>query len=474
MLSIALAVALVLVFALRASAEELSDEMLTDMDAVRKELSNFSGRYKRHKCIDLAKRSLEQVEKVKGKDHPDARWLLLVIGVEKNAIGEYQDAIEHLENGLTLAEELDGANSFNVARFSTHLAFSYKMFGEVTRSNNLLNTSTTIIEYLIHENADKEVTLKIAKLLITISRNYVEIEDKDSANTVLQKAVILFREYLKENREEVGSLNTARYYTSLADAFIQVGDKTRAKDYLEEAFSILKLIDTDYKRIWFYFVDIGQHFYKMDDLTRAEDIFLFFLSWGEKNMGTGGYRMSICRGLLSDCYMKDGDYRNAEMMLTKNYEVEVAEKGEYNATDSISLVFLVDYYEKIEDFDKAISIRKRRLDYYMKENGEDDIITARAMHDLGCDFYEVGNYEEAKPLFARASLVREKRLGHGLDTVYSIVKHAEACEKTGDSSQAKELLEKALGILRETWGKDHPDTIDVANKLANYDDRNKS
>ena len=102
----------------------------------------------------------------------------------------------------------------------------------------------------------------------------------------------------------------------------------------------------------------------------------------------------------------------------------------------------------------------------------DDILMADAMDRLGGLCLDMADYRPVRPLFERALAILEEALGPNHPaTATSLNNLALYLEKTGDPADraaARPLHERALAIREEALGPNHPDTAISLDNLASY------
>jgi len=96
-----------------------------------------------------------------------------------------------------------------------------------------------------------------------------------------------------------------------------------------------------------------------------------------------------------------------------------------------------------------------------------DSHSACTLSSLAQLFSDMGNYEEAAPLFERSLALREKALGAThVDVATSLNNLAVLLRKQGRYDEALPLYERSLAILTKTLGPDHPNVASALNNLA--------
>src|SRR5262249_38058816 len=152
---------------------------------------------------------------------------------------------------------------------------------------------------------------------------------------------------------------------------------------------------------------------------------------------------------LAALYEKN--YPESTKLLTQSYQVrkETTQKAVTEYADVTfflgrSLYEQVKYRESVEKFREAISLRK------------DD---ASLMNWFGLSLYKAGKYVEAEPYLKRALEIREKTLGREhADTAQSLNTLADFYATQERNVEAEPLFKRAIEIREKALGKEAPET----------------
>lgn len=115
----------------------------------------------------------------------------------------------------------------------------------------------------------------------------------------------------------------------------------------------------------------------------------------------------------------------------------------------------------------AEPLLKRALAIHIAVYGENSILTAESLHNLGWFFHAHGFLTEAEPLLRRALAIREALLApNHLDISWSVYGLACVLEKLGQIDTAEKLYRKGLAIRERIFGDDSPYTARSMTQLA--------
>jgi tetratricopeptide (TPR) repeat protein len=145
------------------------------------------------------------------------------------------------------------------------------------------------------------------------------------------------------------------------------------------------------------------------------------------------------------------------------YEKELGRNDEKTLEVTRSLIMMTcsSNEERIEKLRDLVARMKAAL-------GEDNETTLDTLNTLGGVLDDIGDYEEARNVYEKCLLGREKVLGEDhkktLDTVNDL---GGVYFEMKDYEKALEYYERALKGFEKTLGKTHPDTLSTVYNIAN-------
>ena len=179
----------------------------------------------------------------------------------------------------------------------------------------------------------------------------------------------------------------------------------------------------------------------------------------------GVYRLEV-RSLEKDA--KAGRYEGRLMELRKataNDRAEIERSLAFLEAQQLSGE--ADKLRDVGQYDKALPLAARALTITEKALGADHPYTATSLNSLALLYRAKGDYGQAEPLYRRALAIKEKALGpEHPETAKSLNNLASLYYARGDYAQAEPLLRRALAIYEKALGPEYPDTALALNNLT--------
>jgi len=181
---------------------------------------------------------------------------------------------------------------------------------------------------------------------------------------------------------------------------------------------------------------------------------------------------------LKQCDVDKCQFAKAKMLLSKagDLDIEAAKQLQAQAqqaqeTANKRLLSAAKSRATIGELQMTQLAYKEAGEYYQEAAellpaGNDEKL-AEYLNKAGQTFYYAGLYDQAKPLYEKALVIREKILGSEHPDVATSLNNLAALHKDlGNYEQAKPLYERALAIDEKVYGTEHPDVAIDLNNLA--------
>jgi len=174
--------------------------------------------------------------------------------------------------------------------------------------------------------------------------------------------------------------------------------------------------------------------------------------------------LDACAALGHACNQVDA-FDDASCYLKRakdGYEKELGRNDEKTLKATYSLIMMTcsSNEERIEKLRDLVARMKAAL-------GEDNKTTLDTLNDLGTELNGIGDYEEARKVFEKCLLGKEKVLGKDHKKTLATVNNLGIVYKEmKDYEKALEYYERALKGREKTLGKTHPETLSTVMNIA--------
>jgi serine/threonine-protein kinase len=309
----------------------------------------------------------------------------------------------------------------NLAQIEAQKAESVKNFiVEIFEANDpILNDEDeipslpTILEVGSQKILDKHLQPSVkTELLLILSTIYQNISDFDKAQKLAQTSL-----EISETNFGVSSLNVARSYIQVAGLNIDLGKYEKGKSDLLKAEKLLKNHGSTPNSLY---IELYDH-----------------LGYVEEDLGN--YKASI------DHFQRSLDLNQNESIIDTAIYIS-------------SLRSVARGFYRFDNPEIADSLMLKALNYSEKFHGQNDIVTASVLGDLGLYHMTRAKYDSARNYFNRSLFIKEDVYGEeGHPNLTATLTNLGVLEEyTGNYNKAKSIFTRTMEIDKSLFGEDHP------------------
>ena len=126
-------------------------------------------------------------------------------------------------------------------------------------------------------------------------------------------------------------------------------------------------------------------------------------------------------------------------------------------------------YEDMGMHETAIEHMSESVQMLLDSGRRLSVLLSHYYHNIGTQYFKIGNYKQAIFYFEQALEIRKNELGEKHQEVARTLVNMGNCHAfTGDYEKMAAYMHKALGIQLQLWDEDHPDIAICYNNLAFY------
>lgn len=170
---------------------------------------------------------------------------------------------------------------------------------------------------------------------------------------------------------------------------------------------------------------------------------------------------------LGNALMENGQYEKAHTLFKKSYDINIKDFGENSCEVAKDINNIGSVFRKQKNFDKAKKMFLSSIDIYKSTSGENKLHEeAIVSSNLGCIYYDEGNFVDAEDMFKKALEI---------DKCFLSIKHRGiafdlnnlglAQLARGKRPQAQKTLQQSWEIFHDLYGASHPYTIATLESL---------
>ncbi len=258
-----------------------------------------------------------------------------------------------------------------------------------------------------------------------------------------------------------------KQYSDSAKIFRDQNKIDSAISYYFKAKELLQKDSAETKSYTRICDNIGNLYYRTDQLKKAESLYLEAKQIREKILGKYDLDYALSCNKLGGVYLDIGDYQKAESLYIEVRSIREKVLGKENSDYASSCNNLAGLYGAIYQYEKAEQLYIEAMQIYKKLPGKNDRDYAASCDNLASIYMDRGKYEKAEPLFLEAKQIREKIVGkEDPDYAASCINLAILYRNKSEYRKAELLQIEAKQIDEKLHGKEHSFYLSSCSNLA--------
>ncbi|MEH2310182.1 MAG: tetratricopeptide repeat protein [Nostoc sp.] len=375
--------------------------------------------------VDLHGQLIEAWEKL-GKTENWNYWAALTnLGNAYNYLGQYQQAIELLQQSLDIAREIGDRNSEGLSLMN--LGNAYNDLGQYQQAIELLQQSLDIAREIGDRNSE-------GKSLANLGNVHNDLGQYQQAIELLQQSLDIAREIGDRNSE-------GKSLANLGNAYNDLGQYQQAIDFLHQSLDIAREIGDRYAE-GLSLMNLGNAYLSLGQYQQAIAFYQQSLDIA-KEIGDR-YAEGLSLMNLGNAYLSLGQYQQAIDFYQQSLDI-AREIGDRNS-EGKSLMNLGIAYLSLGQYQHAIEFLQQSLEI-AREIGDRNS-EGKSLMNLGIAYLSLGQYQRAID-FYQQSLDIAREIGDRNSEGKSLANLGNAYNYQGQYQHAIEFLQQSLDIARE-------------------------
>jgi serine/threonine protein kinase/tetratricopeptide (TPR) repeat protein len=459
------------------------------------------------------KEMLDQTAKTLGVDFK-ARPLVEAslrhtVGMTYEALGEYDDAEQHLRRAVEIRRELLGEEDPRTLEAMAGLAGVYRQQAGYQEAEALAREALKTARRVLGEEHPQTLAL-----MQELAASYW-VQGRYASYWVpsrYKEAESLFREILETSRRVLGEEHpqTLLAMTGLANTY-QIQERLDEAEALQrETLEIQRrVLGEEHPQTLMNMSNLGFAYWRHGRYVDAEPLLRKTLEIQRRVLGEEHPETPHTMGALALTYGDEGKYEEAMALQHETLETSRRVLGEEHPQTLRSLEDLAYIYGLQDRRGEAEVLRREILEISRRVLGEENPQTAVAMNNLALCYRFQGRYDEAEALLGETIELRRRVIGEGhpqtlrtkdylaytyshhgrnveaetlaretmetsrrvlgeehLQTLRSMLALADAYSNQGRNDEAEILYRKNLEISRRVFGEELPHTLTIMSNLA--------
>ena len=344
--------------------------------------------------------------------------VLLKLGTMQQLIGNWDEAEESLQDGLSQAHRIN--NRHQIARANYLLGRLRLLKGDYTDAQIYLETSISTFQYASSQEGIEEVYGEMGTLKFRQG-------EYDAAQTYLQRAIQLGR---KSERGRIAP----QYVATLGLSYMNRGEYATGIRYIQRELEVCRAVE-DKQGQATLLINMGIVYFESGDIEKAGQCYEEGLRMSE-DLGNK-LLITIAKGSLGRVRQATGNYQQAMQLFIE--DLRLAEELGDKQGISIALGLIGDLHTEQGNFTEAASYMERNLELSRELGYRKGI--AKAINSLGDVYYNQKKYERAIEYYDMA-IEGSRSIDNKLVLASSLIEKAQAL-------MASERNDEALDALRE-------------------------
>ena len=225
---------------------------------------------------------------------------------------------------------------------------------------------------------------------------------------------------------------------------------------------------------WLADTDLVMPFLGISRFHHAKGTYTQALPWleqccvvAEARLGTNHPDVASTLNDLAHLYYVQGRYSEAEPLYKRAVSIDEQQLGKDHSNVATSLNNLAMLYQAQGRYSEAEPLYQRSMAIWEKQLSKDHPTVAKSLNNLASFYYIQGRYSEAEPLYQRSLSIREQQLGKDHPDVATTLSNLGALYHSQERySEAEPLLQRTLAIWEQQLGSDHPRIATILNNLG--------
>lgn len=370
--------------------------------------------------------------------------LMETIGRVYSNLGEYEPAIDMLEESLRIRLQTLGENHPDIASGKNELAVSLIETAEYERARQLLEEALDL-----NRRGHGALSAPVAANLFNLAQLHMATGELDDAERSADGSIAIYATH-----SDTYPVELAEAKNVMARILLRRNELDEAEKLEREAIAIVRVhLGDDHPFIAYYLQNLAVLLQTKGDLDAAEAMFYESIDATRKILGDEHSLLGGSLVRLGSLLHNKGQVDAAETALRDALAVHTKALGPehpFVAYDMTSLAMLL---QDKGDLDEAERLLRGALQLYEASVGFDHQYVASALTELGAVLTEQGRLEEAETLLLRAIEIRTQDYPdvHPLVAATHIV-YGHTVARLGRYAEAERLLVDNYPHLGQTSG----------------------
>ena len=437
------------------SRDKVEDLKKSDLETLRCQQLLQAGNYQG--SLDCALELLKSRENLLGENHPDLTPTMQIIAESKRVMRDFKGAEDWYLRADKILRRTVGEQHPNLAANQTGLAIVYTEVGKYDEAISRGMNAHAMREKIIgKDNRDYAIGM------MNLSNTFMKSGDNEKAKEFSDRALKKMKEPIDlQEGDYAACLNSAATINS------QLGSYYEARDQLMECakiFSESKAIGVNHPTYAIIISNLAKTQRELGEYQSAAKNYMTAMQIIKSRMGTQNRMYAILLNNAAVNYEQMGRYNDAK----KLYEEAMSNFADTPNRESYFAILenLAAVERTTGDIDGAERLLLECNSLRKKQYGAEDVRYASGLNSLGLLYAGSNRPQLAAKYYSKAGQIFEKNMPTHVEFAEVLLNQSNLATKEGRFDEAMKLVNRAINIFAERYGKRHPEYANALEQLA--------
>ena len=334
-------------------------------------------------------------------DENEEAYIYHEIGVSKNNLGEYAEAVKFYEKALAINEKTLPSTHPDLATSYSNLGRVYDHMGEYSQALSFHQKALAIREKTLPSTHPD-----LATSYSNLGRVYDSMGEYSQALSFHQKALAIIEKTLPSNHP-----NLASSYNNMALVYDSMGEYSQALSFHQKALAIReKTLPSTHPDLASSYNNMALVYDSMGEYLQALSFHQKALAIREKTLPSNHPSLATSYSNLGRVYDSMGEYSQALSFHQKALAIDEKTLPSNHPSLATSYSNLGRVYDSMGEYSQALSFHQKALAIREKTLPSNHPYLAISYDNIGKVYYHMKEYDKALSFYQRAVQIGEKAL----------------------------------------------------------------
>ncbi|CAF4171125.1 unnamed protein product [Rotaria sordida] len=419
-------------------------------------IKNDLGQY--NEAIEFYQKSLDIKEKTLPPNHPDLASSYNNIGLVYKNMGEYSKALTYYEKDLEIGLKALPPNHPDLAISYGNIGSVYRNMGEYSKALSSYERSLAIRKIALPPNHPD-----LATSYNNIGNVYKDMGEYSKALSSHERSLEIRKIALPPNHPDL-----AASYLNIGLVYNNMGEYSKALSSYERSLEIWKIaLPSNHPNLAASYNNIGMVYDNMGEYSKALSSYERSLEIQKIALPPNHPDLAASYNNIGMVYDNMGEYSKALSSYERSLEIKKIALPPHHPLLASSYNNIGNVYAKMGEYSKALSSYERSLEIRKIALPPNHPHLASSYNNIGSVYYNMGEYSKALSSYERSLEIKKIALPpNHPDLAQSYNNIGNVYNNMGEYSKALSSYERSLDIDKKVLPPNHPDLASDYNNIG--------